>query len=460
MATTPRSAHPRLRRALGTLAAGSLALSPVAWAQQGSPQGVVQIAGGSGGAAIPGDFVGISYEHNMLLRDIDRLDGLTGLIGLYRLLGADLSVRIGGATSDRDLPPYTDSQLAGIAGFVRAVGSATPLIYGLNFRTGDPGEDAADARRLSKLLGDRVIFQIGNEPDIYGMPFDAYIARWRTLHDAVAQAVPGARFAGPDVAKVGDWPARFAGQAGRDVVMLTQHVYGAPSNADDSRVILKAWTKRIDVVGRNCLQAPQVAARALPCRITEGGSLNGGANRNTAASLGGAVYNLKTLSTLAATGWVGFNFHGDVRRTVFGGYHPTRLTAGGDYVAQPTFYAMWMFSRLQGGRMLRIAQSSLPRSASALAVAMPGGQRRVLMTNLSLAPLAVTVRMQGGGVQGETLTLTAPSFTATTVTINGQQIPANGRGGFAPPPVPVRADAAGFRLTVPASSATLLTVGR
>jgi hypothetical protein len=82
------------------------------------------------------------------------------------------------------------------------------------------------------------------------------------------------------------------------------------------------------------------------------------------------------------------------------------------------------------------------------------------MTNLSLAPLAVTVRMQGGGVQGETLTLTAPSFTATTVTINGQQIPANGRGGFAPPPVPVRADAAGFRLTVPASSATLLTVGR
>lgn len=443
-------------RLLPVAAAGTFAFAPTAQAQLAT----VRIAGGAGGTAIPGDFIGVSYEHNMFVRDIDRMDALTGLIGLYRLLGSNLSVRVGGATSDRATPPHTDVQLAGIAGFVKAVGSSTPLIYGLNFKNGDEARAADDAARLTRLLGRRVIFQIGNEPDIYHLPFADYIARWHSLRDAVVRAVPDARFAGPDVAKVSDWTARFAQQAGGNLVMLTQHSYGAPSNADSSRAILTAWTKRTDVVGRTCLQAAQLTGRTLPCRITEGGSLNGGANRNTASSLGGVAYNLKTLGMLATAGWAGFNFHGDVRRTVFGGYHPTRLTANGDYVAQPTFYSMWLFSRLEGGRILRIAQNSLPRSTQVIAVAMPDGTRRVLVTNLSLVPLSTGIQVDGGGPRGDTLTLTAPAFTATMVTVNGRQIPANGRGGFNPPGVPVARGAGGFQVTVPASSATLLTVGR
>jgi hypothetical protein len=144
---------------------------------------------------------------------------------------------------------------------------------------------------------------------------------------------------------------------------------------------------------------------------------------------------------------------------VFGGYHPTRLTQNGDYVAQPTFYSMWMFSRLQGGRILRLSSSNLPKTTQLLAVTMPNGSRRVLLANLSQVPVATSIRLAGGGTAGEVLTLTAPSLSATAVSISGRQIPANGAGGFAPTGTRVMRTATGFPVAIPAASAVLLSVG-
>ena len=83
------------------------------------------------------------------------------------------------------------------------------MIYGLNLWHGTPENAAAEAAYVFKTLGPRLIcFQIGNEPDMdhdagskERWTFDHY---WETLADlpgAVKQAVPDARFAGPDIAK-------------------------------------------------------------------------------------------------------------------------------------------------------------------------------------------------------------------------------------------------------------------
>jgi hypothetical protein len=88
------------------------------------------------------------------------------------------------------------------------------LIYGLNLAGGTPEEAAEEAAYVSRAIGSHLLaFQIGNEPDGFGrwMPrstktYDAaaFIAEWRTFHNAVRARVRDAPFAGPDVATATD----------------------------------------------------------------------------------------------------------------------------------------------------------------------------------------------------------------------------------------------------------------
>ncbi|HYJ39923.1 MAG TPA: hypothetical protein VEW08_03975, partial [Steroidobacteraceae bacterium] len=113
-------------------------------------------------------------------------------------------------------------------------------IYGLNFGTGSPERNAAEAAYVAPALGDRLrYFQIGNEPDFYraennllrprGWDFPDYLSEWMAIARAVISAVPGARFGGPDVGSSADWVVRFGNEApklleGR-LLELTGHYY-------------------------------------------------------------------------------------------------------------------------------------------------------------------------------------------------------------------------------------------
>jgi len=92
--------------------------------------------------------------------------------------------------------------------FLDATGWRT--IYSLNLARANSDRVAEEARCVATTLGPRLIaFQIGNEPDHYvmnglrpaGYSFDDYFGEWKKVHSIVRNAVPDARFAGPDIAE-------------------------------------------------------------------------------------------------------------------------------------------------------------------------------------------------------------------------------------------------------------------
>ena len=66
----------------------------------------------------------------------------------------------------RNFTPSRHAAVDNLRGFLDACGWT--CIYGLNFGTGSPERDAAEAAYVARALGDRLrYFQIGNEPDFY-----------------------------------------------------------------------------------------------------------------------------------------------------------------------------------------------------------------------------------------------------------------------------------------------------
>ena len=121
------------------------------------------------GAAIGGEFSGLSYETAAILPgDGPRYfrAGNDALIELFHTLGIK-SLRIGGNTSDRNVvhsPEFAD--LDSLFGFAKAAG--VKVIYCLRLHDGDPALDAATAKYILDHYAPLVdSLSIGQEPSAY-----------------------------------------------------------------------------------------------------------------------------------------------------------------------------------------------------------------------------------------------------------------------------------------------------
>src|SRR5262249_49393403 len=116
------------------------------------------------------------------------------------------------------------AEVDGLADFLNATG--WKAIYGVNYKTGTPANDAAEAMYVAnKLGGSLAAFEIGNEIDRGPPTYSA--ATWQSLAAAIQAAAPNAHFAGPatDPGATG-FAATFAHDQAGKLVQLTHHYYG------------------------------------------------------------------------------------------------------------------------------------------------------------------------------------------------------------------------------------------
>jgi len=131
--------------------------------------------------ALGSSFAGFSYEKSALSNPLFSAPN-TNLIGLFKALGSGI-LRIGGNSVDRLTwnqagPGLSSGQVAAadvnrLAGFLSATGWR--VIYGINF-AGASGSVASaalassEASYVASRIGANLLsFEIGNEPDLYGV---------------------------------------------------------------------------------------------------------------------------------------------------------------------------------------------------------------------------------------------------------------------------------------------------
>jgi hypothetical protein len=384
--------------------------------------------------SIPTDFVGFSYEYGMFQADRVPIDKLSNLIKITASLGDNVSIRVGGASLDNQKSSMPETALLGLAHFVELVAKSSPLIEGLNYRGHHPDWDIADAMRLSSALGVQVAYQIGNEPDLYKDSSEEEFARnWLSLKHEILSVVPSAQFYGPDTAYLNAFSEAFLTSNKNEIKMFTVHAYGQGSHTDSANdIYLALKSNKTAIIGYQARSAMRKSNASVSMRLTESGSISGD-NTKIGNSLGGGLWCLKEMISLAEQGWSGVNFHGDAYTTTKGGYLPLVSDGHGNYTLQATFFAMWLFAHLQGDNIILHQGADIPDYISVLPVSSSDHKVHILILNVSETnPFKLHVFGLGEAAKASVTILSAPSLESSDVTIEGFPVPKDLSPAFKP----------------------------
>jgi len=427
----------------------------------------ITITPASPGITIPLDFVGISFEHSYIT--LQRFSPLnTVLANAIASFGANFNVRIGGNTADTQIA--SNARIDDMATFIAARGCK--LLYGLPGRIIPPSVtdadqavvDAALAARIAAIAGTaNITYQIGNEPNFAGESYATYAARWQTIHDAVVASVAAAKFAGCDdgtsTISRPTFLMQFAPDKGSQVDYFTLHRYGGVNGQNDPSVTLGPLIANDQfVVDRGLIAATSMATKKM--RVSEGGSLGGGAATLDGQTLGATVWNMRLMALAAQAGWLGVNFHNP--ESALSGYAPLRDLGNGagstnpGYVANPPYYAMKLFHTLVGGQVIP-CKSPLGVGFT-LGVLGADGKARVLVINPNLTTALNLAIASGTAFTSATaLMLTGNSYADRDgVTIGGAQMAADGTTTPVAENVPVSGGLA--RLVLKAASSVVVSL--
>jgi hypothetical protein len=407
---------------------------------------------------VPADYVGFSAETAQLGDPSFYHPDNKSLIALHRRLTPNGVLRLGGNSSEfcwwkptpDTMPPavkalglgrtdnWMPQQFTAIApeavrnlrGFLDACGWR--CIWGLNFGTGSPERDAAEAAAVAAILGPKLLyFQIGNEPDFYreannllrpkGWDFPDYLNEWTAIAESVAARVPDARFGGPDVGAASDWVVRFAREApkriGKRLVALSGHYY-ASGPPDAPSVTVANLLGRNDAAARRMAEIlPAARAAGLTYRMTEGNSCYRGGKPGMSNAFAAALWGADYMLDMAAHGAGGINFHGGPGRTIahsLGGKLPgARSDADRDYArlgsfyspfagsretgfsARPLFYGMMLAERFAGGAMTAVDFAPGAVNAAAYAARTAKGFRIAVLNKDATRDLKVALDIAG-----------------------------------------------------------------
>ncbi len=303
------------------VASAAMAQSPV----------TVTIGTNAPGPAIPEEFIGMSFGMKVVAGSRFFTATNTPLITLFTNLGLR-HLRVGGTTveSPPTIPVPGERDIDNLFAFVRAA-QVRKVIYSLplletNAALHYAEANAALAKYIWNHYRDRLdCYAIGNEPDRRGVfdkdveitNFSSYMDKWRRFAAAITNAVPEAKFAGPDAGSGNvDWTTGF-GRATRDdgyISVVTEHFYvgGAGRRVTEPRdgidAILSAkWLGRCQNIYDN-VTVP-VLADGLRFRFTEANDYYSGGAKGASETFASALWALDFLHWWAAHVARGVDFH-------------------------------------------------------------------------------------------------------------------------------------------------------
>ncbi len=287
------------------------------------------------GYEIPDDFAGLSFETDAELPDRNEVSGNlfsptnAQLIMLFTNSGIR-NLRLGGGTVENGLHPAVPSyaDIDNVFGFARA--TDIKVIYSLRLLNGDPAEDAATAKYIWTHYRPYLdYFSIGNEPNeppYREVPsgaitnYTGYLAAWKTVAAAVTNAVPDARFTGPEAGGT-NWVTQFANDesASGRIALLTYHEYTGgrpfinpmhdemPASQAISNMLSANWVTNKYPSFFTKSGSPD-KPNPLPYRMTEANDYLRGVT-NASDAFASALWALDFMHWYAVHGFAGVNFH-------------------------------------------------------------------------------------------------------------------------------------------------------
>jgi hypothetical protein len=482
------------------------------------------------GPVIPDDFAGLSFERGPLNPGNAGVAGYlfnpanTSLTTLFRTVGLR-NLRIGGGSIDFYVPAGTGSDgFTGIDNlFAFAAAAGTRVIYSLRLLSpaDQPVRNLESVNaRVAGYIWDRyrqhvASFAIGNEPDwhafhtyaghpadpaIYeetsgvpGSAYASYLARWRTLAQAVTDAAPGAPLCGPDTGAYTSltytpdpdggvsWSERFATDLPcQQLTDITQHHYAGASPGTTTAeqaiasMLSAAWVNDTEIgtgpAGTTYIPYPwlyrsnlaAVRATGLRYRMTEANDYLGGV-AGASNAFASALWALDYLHWWAGHGAAGVNFHNKqwlLTDTII----PDPAAPDG-YTTTPKAYGIKAFTLGSAGRVkqIRIAK---PDGLNLTAYCTGGAEDDyVTVINKThgqdAADAAVTILPPGPGphlAQVMTLASAPPGDAAgTSATLGGAVITGDAGWHGTWNALPADPDT-GIRLTVNATAAAIVRI--
>ena len=288
----------------------------------------------AGGAAIPDDFVGLSFGMRALLPDSSGNHFFSPknkpLVTLFQNIGIS-HLRVGGTTVES--PPTTPipdrAAIDDLFAFVEAAG-IKKVIYSFRLleTNGDLHYDATNAA-LAKYIWDHHhgrldCFAIANEPDLQRVfkqdyevrNFETYLAKWRRFAAAITNAVPEAKFAGADAASPnGRWTVDFAEKLKNTGLLsiVTEHYYPGGAGRDVSPekgiddMLSPKWNTHYEGIYKKT-EKPLLEL-GLPFRFTEANDHYSGGVKGGSETFAGALWALDYLHWWGAHDASGVDFH-------------------------------------------------------------------------------------------------------------------------------------------------------
>jgi hypothetical protein len=447
--------------------------------------------------------IGLSIETSQLT------GGVVGgraqsLIALMRRLGP-ATVRVGGNSADRSWwtasgepkPAWaTNTITPADIGRLDALLKATRwrAIFTVDLGHPEPARAAEEAASVASILGPRLrAIEIGNEPNAYGTSVDRlrpasygvaeYLAELRTYEAAISAAVPGVRFAGPDLSfaiSSHTWLPAIAESRPVPFDEITHHYYPtafnlpgggcAPTPTPGAGQLLATRTREYE----NVLIGRVVAAGALaerPTRISETNttsSCNAPGGPQTSPVFASALWSLDFSLRAASAGVTGLNFHGKIGRCSPDSSSPICAPRPADSphpAARPEYYGLLAARRLEGGRFVKVrvagraVEGPAGATVTAYATVAPDGGLTVAIDDMAPHGTARLMLLAPGYTAAETTRLEAPTIhSRARVTLGGADF--GGAGPSSPRPRKVRGGAGRFFLASPHDSAQIVTLTR
>jgi Glycosyl hydrolase family 79 C-terminal beta domain len=438
--------------------------------------------GSGSGATLHDDFIGLSFEASVLASPALT----TGNLAQYmKTLGPGV-MRFGGNfvdttfwTSKGEKAPswavttLTPADLARLAKLASATG--WKVILGVNLKHPDPARAADEAAHAKAVLGSALkAIEIGNEPNYYPDYTPARLwGDYQNYRAAINKSAPGVGLVAPEtgsapkaVTFLQDFAKREQGHV--DLAALTTHFYPACARSGPVSIadlLSPAFHEKIRARGQILVDAAKPLK--IPPIMDEANSVSCEGQDGTSDVYASSLWAVDDELLIASLGIRGEYFHSAIAKCgapkpLYKAYTPFCAptdadAAKGNLRAQPEYYGLLMLQQVGTGTFVPVTSGDTDTLRS---YAIRNGTRlRLVLDNLqSSGSRTVTVHLGGSFTQGTLLRLTGPSLTARTgISLGGATVAADGTfPGTSKTAISVSGST--LTLSLPAGTATLVTL--
>jgi hypothetical protein len=392
------------------------------------------------------DFIGFGYETSAVANEGLFSPENIHMIQLYKTLGAEGMIRIGGIIGDwtkyerngkpigRPKEKYTiinQSVLKDLGDFLSATG--WKVMWTLNLGTGSIEEATEVALAIDEALGDGLhSFEIGNEVNLLKrfVDYNEYHSTYLEYKVAIRAVLPRAKFSGADVASNGDidWSLNFAKTESKDLSLLIHHYYrgGAGSKLATIDTLLENHPISDERFGK--LQ-DVCKVNNIKFRINEMGSFTGGGKEGVSDSFAASLWCLDAMFRIASYGGAGVNIQTDVNQLGFiSHYSPIFRDNENLLIERASYYGMLAFSISGRGNLIKLTKSEVNLNLKVYATKKSDHELWVTVINKDLEQKAnIELSIPEGFTTAEAYTLTAPSITSKEeITLGGSKVATDG----------------------------------